>query len=96
MGLKRFGENLQFGIVATFVLALLSMLALHGCKDADIAQWTSVGSPAHVTCYSGGQVIYDGQSTGKVSTEHQSDGWYFEDAATHRLVRISGTCVVRN
>jgi hypothetical protein len=78
------------------IFGIFYLLTLPGCKDADIAQWTSVGSAAQITCYSGGQVIYSGTSTGKVSTEHQSDGWYFEDAATHRLVRISGTCVIKN
>lgn len=89
---------MRFGplTVGIGLFGLVYLLCLPGCKDADIVQWTSLGSPAHVTCYSGGEVIYDGNSTGKVSTEKQSDGWFFEDAATRRLVRISGTCVIKN
>lgn len=42
---------------ASIVLALLS-----GCSDASRAQFGSIGNPAHVTCYSGGKVIYSGNS----------------------------------
>lgn len=75
---------------------VLATLFLAGCTDADFSQFTSYGSTAEITCYSGGEVIYHGKSTGKVSTEKQSDGWYFQDAATNKLVRISGTCVIVN
>lgn len=77
------------GIVAVIV-------ALAGCTNAQWAQVTSLGSPADIVCYSGGRVIYQGRSTGKVSTEQGSDGWFFQDAADNRLVRVSGQCVVKN
>ncbi len=70
-------------------------IALGGCTNADIAQLTALGSPASITCYSGGKVIYKGMSTGKIATESQSDGWYFQDASTHELVRVSGQCVIK-
>jgi hypothetical protein len=75
------------------VIALLLLLA---CTDAQIARNRALGDPGHITCYSGGQVIYDGDATGKILTEEQSDGWYFMDAKTDRLVRVSGDCVIRN
>jgi len=71
-------------------------MLLIACSDTDIAQLTAIGEPGHVTCYSGGQVIYNGDSTGKIATVKNSDGWEFMDAATGRLVRVSGDCVVRN
>lgn len=78
------------------IAALIVVLFLFGCSDAHVKQWTTIGSAGSITCYSGGKVIYDGKSTGKISTESQSDGWYFEDAATHKLVRVSGDCVIVN
>jgi hypothetical protein len=75
--------------------ALTVALVLGGCTNADIAQLTALGSPASITCYSGGKIIYQGMSTGKIATEQQSDGWYFEDASTHELVRVSGQCVIK-
>lgn len=71
-------------------------MLLIACSDTEIAQLTAIGEPGHVTCYSGGQVIYNGDSTGKIATVMNSDGWEFMDAATGRLVRVSGDCVVRN
>lgn len=67
-----------------------------GCSDTDLAQLTAIGEPGHITCYSGGQVIYEGDSTGKIETETQSDGWKFMDSKTQRLVRVSGDCVITN
>lgn len=78
------------------MLITLSMLALAGCTNAEWSQLTSLGSPADIICYSGGKVIYQGRSTGKVSTESGSDGWFFQDASDNRLVRVSGQCVVKN
>ena len=75
---------------------ILSALLLAGCSDANVAQFTSIGSTATVTCYSGGKEIYKGHSTGKVHTEEHSDGWYFEDAASHRLIRVSADCLIEN
>ena len=74
----------------------LILLALLACTDTERASWKAVGEPGHNTCYSGGQVIFDGQSTGKIETESQSDGWKFMDAKNNRLVRVSGDCVIRN
>lgn len=80
--------------LSLLTLALAAMLS--ACSDAQRAQWGSLGNPGDIVCYSGGKVIYQGRSTGKISTESQSDGWYFEDSETHRLVRVSGDCVIKN
>ena len=79
----------KFGLV---VLAL----GISSCTDAQWSQVTSLGSQGKITCYSGGHVIYDGVSSGKISTEHSSDGWFFREASTGHLIRISGDCVVIN
>jgi len=75
------------------IAVLFTLLA---CSDTEIASFKAIGDPGHITCYSGGQVIYDGDSTGKIATEQGSDGWLFMDAKTKRLVRISGDCIIRN
>lgn len=74
----------------------MTLLLLLACTDTYKAKWKSVGEAGHITCYSGGQVIYDGDSTGRVNTVVNSDGWEFMDAKTNRLVRVSGDCVIRN
>ena len=45
----------------------------------------SVGSKAHIKCYSGGVLIYEGHSTGKVSSEENSDGYFFRDKETGKM-----------
>lgn len=78
-------------------ILLVSMLLLTGCSDATKAQWNAIGDSAEVTCFVGdGKVFYHGFSTGKVSTEDRSDGWYFMEKGTKDLIRISGSCLVRN
>ncbi len=77
-------------------LALIAFVGVAGCTDADVANWTNIGRPGHVRCYSGGQVIYDGDSIGKSPTENQVDGWRFIERETNDLIRVSGACVVRN
>lgn len=76
---------------ATIVIAALLLL---GCTDSTKARLRAYGEKARVTCYSGGAVIYDGCSTGKVASSYQSDGWAFMDGATGRLIDVSGACLV--
>jgi hypothetical protein len=74
------------------ILAIL----LSGCTAADRAQIFAYGTPGHIKCYSGGQLIYEGGSVGKISAEDQSSGWYFQEKQTGRLMRVSGDCVITN
>ena len=69
-------------------------LWLAGCTDTEMAQWGALGNPHEITCYSGGVIIYQGTSTGKVLSSRDSDGWSFKDAKTGRLVEVSGACVL--
>jgi len=75
---------------------LLLLLLFTSCTNAECAQVTSLGTPGHIICYSANTVIYEGDSTGKISTEDQSDGWFLQDAKTGKLVRVSGACVITN
>lgn len=80
----------------SLILVALTTFFGVGCTNAEMSAWSALGDPGSVTCYSGGVVIYEGTSTGKILTESQSDGWYLQDSATGRLVRVSGDCVIRN
>lgn len=78
-------------------LIVLSMLLFCvSCTEAEKASFKALGNPAKIKCYSGGVLIYEGSSTGRVSTVMNSDGWAFEDVKTGKFVRISGTCVIEN
>lgn len=74
----------------------ITLLLLVGCTDAEKAQLAAIGSGGTIECYSGGHLVYEGVATGKISTEQNSDGWYFKEARTGDLIRTNADCVVRN
>ena len=76
------------------ITLILAILAIAGCTDATRGKLFSLGSSAEIKCYSGGIVIYDGESTGKVRSEENSDGYYFVDKATGATMEVSGNCVI--
>ena len=80
---------------ATAILAV-ALMAISGCSDASRAQFSTIGSPGDITCYSGGKVFYTGRSTGKIKSESGSDGWYFQEQGSGSLIRVSGDCLIRN
>ena len=64
------------------------------CTDAQRGKILSLGGSASIKCYSGGVVIYEGRSTGKVSSESQSDGYYFVDKTDGKAREINADCVI--
>lgn len=77
-----------------FVCLVAIVVALSGCTDAGMAKLASYGNNSLVQCYSGERLIFEGTSTGKVSNEANSDGYFFEDSATGLLMQVSGNCVI--
>ena len=73
------------------VLALLSF----GCTDAKFGKFTNFGNSASIKCYSGGQVVYDGEFTGKVISEQNSDGYFFKEKSSGQFVEVSGNCTIK-
>lgn len=83
-------------MIKTFLtIFALSALAA-GCTDTERARFGALGSSGTVVCYSGGHEFYRGTSTGKIHNAEHSDGYEFKDAATGKLVRVQGDCLVQN
>ena len=76
------------------LLVLLATMSLGACTDGQWGKLHAYGGSAKITCYSGGKLIYQGTSTGKIRSEESSDGYYFVDKADHRLKEVSGNCVI--
>ena len=77
------------------LITVIAIASLSSCKDSEISQFKSLGQPHIVTMYGcDGKVIKQWETTGSVSNEAHSDGWYFEDAATHKLVEVTGPIVI--
>ena len=76
-----------------FALAILATMT--ACRSSYMAQWGALGVDQQVTLYAGnGAVLRQWTSDGKVSTESGSDGWFFRDRTTGKLVRVTGTVVI--
>lgn len=77
------------------LLGIIATLGITSCKDATKAQYQALGKRHKITLYGAtGTVINSWISTGNVSNSAHSDGWYFEDEKTGKLVEITGTLVI--
>jgi len=73
------------------MVLVAGVLLVTSCKDSRKAQWDALGKRHQVTLYSGtGKFMGRWISTGNVSNEAQSDGWFFMDEKTMRLRELSG------
>lgn len=77
-------------LVPVLILVLFAVL-FAGCTSAYRSQITSLGSDHAVKQFSGGELVGEWISNGKVLSEDGSDGYYFTDKETGRLVRLTGT-----
>lgn len=84
--------RLSSTILVTSSIIAIGMLA--ACTDAQQAHIGAIGSPARITCYSGGHLVLDDFSTGKVANASESDGYEFKSVTTGRLQQASGDCQV--
>ncbi len=76
------------------ILIVLSAVLTIGCTDATMGKFTSLGDSATVKCWSGGTLIFDGKSSGKVQSESSSDGYFFKDVKDNKFKEVSGNCVI--
>ena len=74
--------------------ALLTLMLSTSCTDASWEKKTNYGNNFKVDLYSGGQLVRSWISSGKVSTEEKSDGYYFKDKDSGKLIEVSGTVVI--
>ncbi len=79
---------------------ILLALGISGCSSwrtgisRNVSDWSN--RDATVTCYSGGKVIFEGESDGKVFSEPNSDGYILFDKKNNgKLTEVSGDCIIR-
>jgi hypothetical protein len=73
---------------------LFAVFSLSACTDAERAALGSYGSEAKVTCYSGGNVVFEDVSTGKVVAGTGEEGIVFKSKTTGSYVRAFADCIV--
>ena len=77
------------------IILLLVVLCLSSCKDSTMQQFKALGSRHKVTLYGAtGTIIGQWETTGSVSNEQYSDGWYFKDEKSGKLIELTGTIVI--
>jgi peptidoglycan/LPS O-acetylase OafA/YrhL len=70
--------------------AILAGLALAGCSSSTQSKISAWGYSHHIKQFSGGVLIQEWDSTGSVENEEKSDGKYWQDRKTGKLVAASG------
>lgn len=76
------------------LVILLSVLSFAGCTSAGRSKISGYGKDFNIVLYSGGVKIGEWDSVGKVHNEADSDGKYFKDKKTGKLVEISGHYII--
>ncbi len=76
-------------------LIALSVLVITfaSCTDATRAKLSGYGDTYTIKVMSCDTIITY-KSSGKVISEGQSDGYYFNDATTGKLIEVSGTVII--
>jgi len=77
-------------------LFIILSVFLFGCTDAKRSKLTNYGNEFSVEMYSGGELVRSWTSSGKVNSEQGSDGYYFKDKHTGKLVEVAGDIVITN
>ena len=77
------------------VAVLLCLVILAGCSwSATVADLKSLGKEHKVTMWSGGQLVREWTSAGKVESMSESDGWQFMDKGSGQLIRVGGDVII--
>lgn len=83
-------------VYSVFAIVLsLVFLAAVGCSSADVSAFQALGRKHKVTMYGcDGKVIGQWETSGKVENEAQSNGYYFTDDKTGKLVMVDGNVII--
>ncbi|BBI90480.1 hypothetical protein HYO65_gp088 [Tenacibaculum phage PTm1] len=70
-------------------------MSLTSCTDATRAKWGGYGSEFKVELVNcDGTITHSWISSGKVLSEQSSDGYYFNDKETGRIIEVTGTLII--
>ena len=76
-------------------LLMLMLLATTSCTDANIAKLGGYGDEFKVQMINcDGTISHEWISSGKVQSEKGSDGYYFNDKSTKKLIEVTGRLII--
>lgn len=77
------------------ILMAILLLATIACTDAKRAKMGGYGDTFKVEMINcDGSVSHEWISSGKVLNEESSDGYYFNDKATGKLIEVTGRIII--
>lgn len=80
---------------ALFLLSLLIIMVSISCTDATRAKIGGLGDEFKIEMLNcDGSVARSWVSSGKVLSEENTDGYYFKDKATGKLIEVTGRLVI--
>lgn len=74
---------------------MIAVFFCSGCTDADFAKLKSLGNSADVKCYSGGKLVVNTTSSGKIRNEKNSNGYFFVEKDTGETIEVDMDCIFR-
>ena len=78
----------------TKLIVIVIASTLFSCTDANRSKLFGYGNQFKVEMYSGGQKVREWTSSGKVLSEEGSDGYYFKDKDSGKLIEVAGDVVI--
>lgn len=79
----------------TKVLVVVTIIILTSCTDAERAKLGGYGDEFKVEMLNcDGTVAREWISSGKVQSEANSDGYYFNDKETGKLIEVTGRLII--
>jgi hypothetical protein len=75
------------------IIAIL-FIGLNSCTDAGQSKMFGYGKDYKIEMYSGGKLVKTWYSSGKVLSEENSDGYYFQQKITSKIVEVTGDIVI--
>lgn len=81
-------------ILALIVATTLVVSSMVGCTSSTRAKLGGYLNEHTIEMYSGGVKVREWTSVGKVLSEENSDGYYFKDKDTGKLVEVCGDIVI--
>tara|TARA_R110002012_G_scaffold319158_1_gene538923 strand:- start:1188 stop:1466 length:279 start_codon:yes stop_codon:yes gene_type:complete len=86
-------RNVRLSTMAALFIAIV--MGSTSCTDANRAKWGGLGDKFKVEMINcDGTVARTWISSGKVLSEANSDGYYFEDEKTGKLIEVTGRLVI--
>jgi hypothetical protein len=78
----------------SFIGAIVTLL-LASCTDATMSKVGGLGDEFKVELLDcNGNIVRSWTSTGKVISEEKSDGYYFKDKESGKLIEVTGTLII--